>query len=82
MGEAAPPCTHRVAKPGAQPRPAAEAKGDRGLQPNRKLTYKDQRDLDRLPGEIDRIEESEIAATEAALHDPQLYSREPGRLGG
>ena len=41
-----------------------------------KLSYKDQRDLDRLPGEIERIER-EIAATEEALHDPDLYAEEP-----
>jgi ATP-binding cassette subfamily F protein uup len=44
-----------------------------------KLTYKDQRDYDRLPGEIDRLE-AEVAADEAALHDPDLYSREPERF--
>jgi len=41
-----------------------------------KLTYKDQRDLDRLPGEIERIE-AEIAKAEEALHDSELYSRDP-----
>ena len=44
-----------------------------------KLTYKDQRDLDRLPGEIERIE-AEIAKAEEALHDPELYSRDPKRF--
>jgi ATP-binding cassette subfamily F protein uup len=44
-----------------------------------KLTYKDQRDLDRLPGEIERIE-AEIAGLEEALHDPRLYSRDPDRF--
>src|SRR6478609_6277587 len=39
-----------------------------------KLTYKDQRDLDRLPGEIERLE-AEVAADEAALGDPDLYVR-------
>ena len=46
---------------------------------NRKLSFKDQRDLDRLPGEIERIER-EIAADEAALHDPDLYARNPMRF--
>ena len=45
----------------------------------RKLSFKDQRDLDRLPGEIERIE-GEIAAAEAALHDPDLYSSDPTRF--
>ncbi|QIK78264.1 ATP-binding cassette domain-containing protein [Sphingomonas piscis] len=43
--------------------------------PGNKLSYKDQRDLDRLPGEIERIER-EIAATEQALADPDLYTRD------
>ena len=47
--------------------------------PGNKLSYKDQRDLDRLPGEIERIE-AEIARAEDALHDPELYSRDPGRF--
>jgi ATP-binding cassette subfamily F protein uup len=45
----------------------------------RKLTYKDQRDLDRLPGEIERIE-AEIAKAEEVLHDPDLYARDPDRF--
>ncbi len=44
-----------------------------------KLTYKDQRDYDRLPGEIERLE-SEVAADEAALSDSDLYLREPDRF--
>ncbi len=42
-----------------------------------KLSYKDQRDLDRLPGEIDAIEAA-IAAAEQRLEDPNLYARDPG----
>ncbi len=44
-----------------------------------KLSYKDQRDLDRLPAEIERLEAA-IAADEQALHDPDLFSRDPGRF--
>ena len=44
-----------------------------------KLTYKDQRDLDRLPGEVERIE-GEIAKAEDALHDADLYARDPDRF--
>src|SRR5687768_10687723 len=47
--------------------------------PGNKLSYKDQRDLDRLPAEIERIE-AEIAAIEEALHDPDLYSRDRPRF--
>jgi ATP-binding cassette subfamily F protein uup len=46
----------------------------------RKLTYKDQRDYDRLPGEIERLEAA-VAADEAALSDPDLYTRDPKRFG-
>ena len=48
-------------------------------QARRKLTYKDQRDLDRLPSEIERIE-LEIARAEEALHDADLYARDPDRF--
>jgi ATP-binding cassette subfamily F protein uup len=45
----------------------------------RKLTYRDQRDYDRLPGEIEKLE-AEVAADEAALGDPDLYTRDPDRF--
>ena len=48
-------------------------------QGNKKLSYKDQRDLDRLPGEIERLEAA-IAADEEALHDPNLFTRDPQRF--
>jgi ATP-binding cassette subfamily F protein uup len=79
------------AKRRAQPRTPAKAGaqggtkapgGAPGLRPspgNRKLTFKDQRDLDRLPGEVERLER-EIAADEAALADPVLYVRDPARF--
>jgi ATP-binding cassette subfamily F protein uup len=65
------------AKAGAQMRVALkkEESGPLPSQGNRKLTYKDQRDYDRLPGEIERLE-AEVAADEAALHDPDLYTRD------
>ena len=64
-----------VARPDVRsPRPSAASGGG-----GRKLSYKDQRDLDRLPAEIERLE-SEIVATEEALHDPDLYARDPERF--
>ena len=56
----------------------------RGVDPSRsggrgKLSYKDQRDLDRLPQEIERIERA-IAADEAALHDPDLFLKQPDKF--
>ena len=54
--------------PPPPPAPAAKA---------RKLSYKDQRDLERLPGLIETME-SDIVAGETALSDPDLYTRDPG----
>ena len=48
-------------------------------QASSKLSYKDQRDYDRLPSEIEKLE-GEIAADEDALHDADLYTRDPGRF--
>jgi ATP-binding cassette subfamily F protein uup len=52
------------------PKPAAAAK---------KLSYKDQRDLERLPGEVARID-GELMAVEELLHDPDLYLQDPKRF--
>ena len=69
------------AKAGAQG--GAKSARDRapGSRPSsgNKLTYKDQRDYDRLPGEIERLE-AVVSADEAALHDPDLYVRDPRRF--
>jgi ATP-binding cassette subfamily F protein uup len=71
------------AKPGAQASAGGAAirqrTGPLPAQGNRKLSFKDQRDLDRLPGEIERLER-EIAADELALHDPDLFARDPKRF--
>jgi len=44
-----------------------------------KLSYKDQRDLDLLPGRIEEIEAA-IARDEAALTDADLYTRDPKKF--
>ncbi|SNS17023.1 ATP-binding cassette, subfamily F, uup [Sphingomonas laterariae] len=44
-----------------------------------KLSYKDQRDYDNLPAEIEKIEAG-IARDEAALADPDLYAKNPKRF--
>jgi ATP-binding cassette subfamily F protein uup len=62
----------KTGKPSPQPAPANGRGGS-------KLSYKDQRDLDRLPGEIERLEAA-IAADEDALHDPDLFARDPQRF--
>ncbi len=64
----------RQALPSAAAQLPPSRSGGRG-----KLSFKDQRDLDRLPAEIERIE-AEIAADEAALHDPALYTKDPTKF--
>jgi ATP-binding cassette subfamily F protein uup len=59
-------------KPSPQPSPASGRGGT-------KLSYKDQRDYDRLPAEIERLE-GEVAKDEQALSDADLYSSDPKRF--
>ncbi|HEX3677449.1 MAG TPA: ATP-binding cassette domain-containing protein [Sphingomicrobium sp.] len=47
--------------------------------PVKKLSYRDQRDYDRLPDEIDRLE-AQIVLDEESLSDPDLYARDPRRF--
>ncbi len=65
--------TKKASKPAA-PAPAAEAP-----KPRTKLSYKDQRDYELLPKRIEEIDQT-IARDEAALADPQLYTRDPARF--
>ncbi len=44
-----------------------------------KLSYKDQRDLDRLPAEVDALNAA-IARDEAVLADPALYASDPAKF--
>ncbi|HSK38252.1 MAG TPA: ABC transporter ATP-binding protein, partial [Arenibaculum sp.] len=62
----------------ARPRrtePAVEAKP----RSRRKLGFKEQRELDRLPDAIDRLQ-AEIRGIEGELADPGLFARDPGRF--
>ncbi|MFL6765859.1 MAG: ABC-F family ATP-binding cassette domain-containing protein [Sphingomicrobium sp.] len=73
---------HRApARAGAQTRraPKENRTGPLPSPGNRKLTYKDQRDYDRLPGEIERLQ-AEVATDEQALADPDLYTRDRDRF--
>jgi len=67
----------RPAEP-ARARPAVKPAAPRPKQQT-KLSYKDQRDLDLLPKRIDEIDAA-IARDEAALADPDLYTRDPERF--
>ena len=50
----------------------------RSVPVKRKLSYKEQRELDSLPAKIQSLE-SEISAIETALGDPSIYSADPAR---
>ena len=52
------------------PTPAAKPK------PTGKMSYKDQREYDNLPGQIAKLE-AEIAEIEAALSDGSLFTKDP-----
>ena len=76
------PARRTPAKAGVQGDAVAAPVGAPGPRPspgNRKLSFKDQLDLDRLPGEIERME-AVIAADEEVLHDPGLFSRDPNKF--
>jgi ABC transport system ATP-binding/permease protein len=65
----------RTTKKAEKAVPVAEAPKPKAA----KLSYKDQRDYDLLPKRIEEIE-ANIARDEAALADPDLYTRDPGRF--
>ncbi len=69
------------ARAGAQTRlaPKEDKTGPMPSQGSKKLSYKDQRDYDRLPAEIERLE-ADVAADEGALSDPDLYACDPDRF--
>ena len=66
---------------GSEPPPSGASRlpPPRSGEERKKLSYKDQRDYDRLPGEIERLEAA-VAADESALHDADLYVRDPQRF--
>jgi ATP-binding cassette subfamily F protein uup len=70
------PGAYRSSEAGLQTKPGPQAGGGGA---KRKLSYKDQRDLDLLPAEIEKLEAA-IARDEAALADPDLFTRDPKRF--
>jgi ATP-binding cassette subfamily F protein uup len=67
----------RKRAPAAPPRRASQGgTAPSAAKPRRKLTYKDQRDLDLLPGRIEALD-ADIARDEAMLSDHDLYRRDP-----
>ncbi|MBW8911878.1 MAG: ABC transporter ATP-binding protein, partial [Sphingomonas sp.] len=71
----------RGPKPELRPAQAAPARAEPPTpsKPRAKLSYKDQRDLELLPVEIERLEAA-IARDEAALADADLYVRDPKKF--
>lgn len=67
-----------AAKSEAKPPKSANTAGDQqqASAAKRKLSFKEKHALESLPKEIDRLE-GEIKALNAALTDPNLYSRDP-----
>ena len=67
-------------KPNPAGRKAAAPKAEAAPPPKAaKLSYKNQRDFDLLPGRIEEIEAA-IARDESALADPDLYASNPARF--
>ena len=56
-----------------------DARCPSGRSQSRKLSYKEQRELESLPGRIETLE-GEIAEIEEALGDPALYAKDPARV--
>ena len=61
-------------------RPAATRKDASAAERSRRLTYNDQRALERLPGEITALE-AQVTELNAALADGDLYTRDPAQFG-
>ncbi|NRF69650.1 ATP-binding cassette domain-containing protein [Aquincola sp. S2] len=66
-------------KPAAAPTPAAAAPREAPARAKTKLSYKEQRELDELPGRIE-ILEAEQQAIGARLAGTELYQQEPQRV--
>ncbi|WP_193367713.1 ABC-F family ATP-binding cassette domain-containing protein [Pelagibius marinus] len=68
-----------TARSEAKARAKAAAPRPEAARPKKaaKLSYKDQRELDQLPGRIDKLT-AEVTALEEKLADPQLYAKDPG----
>ncbi len=66
-------------KTSAKPKIAAAAPAPERPKAQTKLSYKDQRDYDLLPNRVEELGQ-EIEAAEAALSDPDLYTKNPARF--
>ena len=75
---AASPRTKPDRQPAPEKRAAEHTKPDTSKP--KKLSYKDQRELDQLPGRIEALE-TELGEIQAGLGDPDLYRASPGKVG-
>ncbi len=64
----------------ARPSPAERAPAERAARGPRKRSYKEQRELDALPGQIQLLE-AEQRELHAAISDPNLFHRQPAEAG-
>ena len=69
----------RSAKTEAKRPAASKAEAPPPARAKTKLSYIDQRDLDLLPGEIEKLE-AVIKRDEAALANPDLYVKDPKKF--
>jgi len=63
----------------AKPKAAQKPSGDPARNRHSRLSYKDKREYDALPGRMAGLE-TEIAALETALADPKLFETDPDRF--
>ena len=68
----------RRAAAAARNAPPQTAEPAKAVSVKRKLSYKEQRELESLPAKIESLE-TEIAEIESALGDPSIYSKDPSR---
>lgn len=66
-------------EPAAKPKPDAPKAEAPRAKTATKLSYKDARELDELPGRMDKLS-AEIAKLEAEINDPGLYTRDRKRF--
>ncbi len=69
----------KAPEPGPTTEPKAGGRPPPAAKPSSRLTFRDQHDLERLPGIISG-READIRAIEAALSDPGLFARDPKRF--
>ncbi|MGE4010577.1 MAG: ABC-F family ATP-binding cassette domain-containing protein [Alphaproteobacteria bacterium] len=69
----------KVARKAETPKPAAASELPVPPRPKDRLSYIEQRALQRLPGDMEKLE-TEIAALEKLLADQTLYARDRGRF--